>query len=346
MKKHWLIIMLSLVALAGLGFGQASAGTAPTLERVRFAHAGIDAQRDIFVAQDKGFFETNGLDVKLTKMLPQDLVPAVIGGHLDGAVISDMAGLLALAKGADLKKVFSGAMPTTPEQLGYIGVLKDSPIKTAKDLNGKTIAGHTKGGGVWLYVMIAAKENNIKFSQYVGAPPGQFAPMLIAGKVDSAILQPRERLVVFRDKVREVVPLTAMSKFGINETWFSGKFLKEHPETVRKFVSAIRQAREYERSHQAEVFRITANTKYAYTTFEELKEMREFKLIQELPPEIEVNVWQLKYLHGALLEFGLLDKPLPLDIKEYVDARFARPVWEMPKGKLDWLPIGNSSGNK
>jgi ABC-type nitrate/sulfonate/bicarbonate transport system substrate-binding protein len=300
------------------------------LKQIRFAHFGIHSFRDIYVAKEKEFFKANGVDVELVKMNVTDIVPAVTGGHVDGGTLNNP--LPAIAQGVDIKIVVSGTQMKRPEQLAYIGVLKGSPIKAIKELDGKAISGHSKGSGPWYWAQIAAKENNIKFSQYVGAPAGQFLPMLLAGKVDSSIVFPHLRLR-YQDKIRVIYPLTAGAKMG-SGYGFSGKFLQKNPEAVHKFVAALQQSREYIKDHQLECLKIIAEN-YCYETFEDLKRMLENNAMPPYPSEVLLEAWKLKYTQQVLLEFGVLDKPL--DIKKCIDTRFARLVSEMPEHELDWL---------
>lgn len=329
--KKVLFIMLSLVLVASIGFG----GAPTEKPLLRFAYAGLPPQRDIFIAQEMGFFKANGINVKLVKMQSTDVLPAIVGGRVDAGGVAPIAALAAIAQGVDIKAVVSGHQVKRLEGLAYVCVLKDSPIKTIKDLDGKSISGGLKGSCVWSWVKIAEKEHGIAFGQYIGAPPGQYSPMLLAGKVDSGVSFGTERLLEFKDKIRGILPLSGYAKIGCNSThtWFSSQFLKEHPEAVRSFIAALQQARKYERDHPIEALRVA--TKYTLSTFEDLKASLEANLLGGFPSEVLIEVWQIENAQRAALDLGLLDKPL--DIKKLVDTRFAKPVWEMPKGELDWL---------
>jgi len=331
MKRLW-FIMMSLVLVAGTGFGCASKTEEKPL--LQFAYFGIASHRDLFIAQEKGFFEANGVNVELVKLSSTDIVPAIVGGSVDGGMAGPITVLTAVAQGADIKFVASGARYERPEQLGYISVLNDSPIETIQELDGKTIAGHLKGSIVWIWVQVAAEESDIEFSQYVGAPAGQFQPMLIAGTVDSAVLFPNDRLIKFKDEVRGILPLTAAANFGTYSYWFSGQFIQEHPEAVRGFIAALQQAREYDRDHPIEALQLTAD--YVYDTFEALKNQLEANILKGFPLEMLAEVWQLKNEHDAMLDLEILDEPL--NIEKWIDDGFAKPMWEMPEGELDWLP--------
>lgn len=345
MKKFFAVVLSSLL-VAGIfsGCGQKKNVNKPekvkkpaTLERLRFGHFGVPNSRDLYIAKEKGFFETNGVDVELVNMKITELLSAIVGGQLDGGTSAAINALPAIAQGADIKLVASGARWERSENLAYVVVPKDSPVKTVKDLDGKTISGTAKGSCVWSWVKVAEKEYNITFSQYIGAPSvAESMPMLFAGTVDSSAFFPTSRLIDFKDKVRGILPLTAAAEIGCTSSylWFSGEYIKKHPKVVRGFVNALQQAREYDKAHPIEGLRTMA--KYGRYTFEDLKRGREAKTQYDFPPEMLVEVWQLERAQEVMRELGLLDRRL--DVKKYVDTRFAKPVWKMRKGELDWLP--------
>lgn len=107
---------------------------------VRIAAAYNDAYALSYFARDGGFFKQAGIDVDI-QLFPnaQDSLQAVIGGSLDVAVADAVQIGNAVNSGLDLgffapSTLYTSAAPTT-----YICVAKDGPVKTAKDLEGRTI---------------------------------------------------------------------------------------------------------------------------------------------------------------------------------------------------------------
>lgn len=329
--KKVLFILLSLVVVVGICCGCSS--EEDEMVKLRFAHLGTETQRDIYIAKEMGFFEENGVDVELIKMTISDIVPSIVGGSVEGGANTHMAFILAIAGGADIKFVASGARYEKKEHLPYISVLKDSPVETMQDLDGKTIAGEVKDAGVWLWVKIAESQYGMSFSQYVGAPAGQFQPMMIAGETDSAVLFSGDIFVKFKGQTKQIAPLTAPAEFGGVDYWFAAQFLEEHPDAMQGFVDAIQKARKYELEHPEEALELADI--YAYRSLEDLVSLWEAGAILGYPSEVVADVWQVECSQEALVEYGFLDKRI--DIDKYVDDRFTEPVWEMPAGMLDWL---------
>ncbi|MGD9116871.1 MAG: ABC transporter substrate-binding protein [Dehalococcoidia bacterium] len=307
----------------------------PELVTLRFAHFGIPHFRDIFVAQELGFFEANGVEVELVQLDSTSIVPALIGGSVDGGAVGPMDTLPAIAAGADMKLIASGYRSVGPEDVPYICVLKDSPITTIEDLDGKTISGHgSVGSQAWLWVEDFQKENDIEFSQYFGAPSGEFQPMMTSGQVDCSTLYANDRLITMKDDIKIIAPLTAAAKFGApSSLWFSTEFLEENPEAVQGFIDAIQQAREYEEDHQLECFEMACE--YSMYGMAVVGPLLEHDAMYGFPDEIQIEVWQYTLAQDLMLELGIMEEAV--DIEAMVDTRFAEPVWEMPEGYLDFL---------
>jgi NitT/TauT family transport system substrate-binding protein len=129
--------------LAGLGASTAIAFPAvirAQTKTVRIAAAYNDAYALSYFARDGGFFKKAGIDVDV-QLFPnaQASLQAVIGGALDVAVADAVQIGNAFNSGVGLgffapSTLYTSAVPTT-----IICVAKDGPVKTAKDLEGRTV---------------------------------------------------------------------------------------------------------------------------------------------------------------------------------------------------------------
>jgi NitT/TauT family transport system substrate-binding protein len=129
--------------LAGLGASTAIAFPAiirAQVKTVRIAAAYNDAYALSYFARDGGFFKRAGIDVDV-QLFPnaQTSLQAVIGGSLDVAVADAVQ--IGNARNSDValgffapSTLYTSAAPTT-----IICVAKDGPVKTAKDLEGRTV---------------------------------------------------------------------------------------------------------------------------------------------------------------------------------------------------------------
>jgi ABC-type nitrate/sulfonate/bicarbonate transport system substrate-binding protein len=294
----------------------------------------MSVQRELFVAQDKGYFEANGIKVELVKLQSVDIPSAIAGGSIDAGGTSPIAALPAIVQGISMKAVLSNVEYNRPATLPWICVLKDSPVQKPEDLDGKSISGWERGSKIWLGVQEDYKEYDIEFSEYIGAPTGQFQPMLISGAVEAAVLYPKNYLIQYPDQIRKIIPMKSNAKFGSSAThWFSADFIEEHPDAVQAFVDALQQAREFEKTNRNEVAEITE--KYTNYTAEDILIGYDNESQPLYPDKPLLEVWQLKNEHDVMVKYGLLENPV--DIKLFIDDRFATPVYKMPDDALDFL---------
>jgi len=335
------LVFLSICMLAGLvGFAGCGSteetttpSTTPVVEKIKFGYFGIDDYKDLYIAKEKGFFTENNLDVELVCFEAVNIIAAMVGGSIDGGVESPATALPAIQAGADIKLVASSVYYDNMESIPWICVLEDSPVQTAADLNGKTIAGHTEGSLYWLWVKAAELENNIEFGQYIGAPAGQFQPMLINGQVDCAIMNSRDIYIKWPDQVRPIVPLSSGPKME-DGYYFSAKFLDEHPSTVENFVKALTEARAWYSDNTTEGLEIVSH--YGYRSLEDLQKMTAMGIISKQTPEVRCEVWQLEYGYNLMQELGIITEDIY--IPNYIDARFTTAVWSKPDDIYSWLP--------
>jgi NitT/TauT family transport system substrate-binding protein len=130
---------LAAGAAASLLLGDARPASSQALTPLHIQTIPFDAGSQVFYAKDMGFFTRAGLDVTID---PVGNGPAIAAAVASGAVDIGFSNALsietAFKKGLPFVFVANSAIYTSAAPTSVIMVLKDSPIKTAKDLNGKT----------------------------------------------------------------------------------------------------------------------------------------------------------------------------------------------------------------
>ena len=162
--------------------------------------------------------------------------------------------ILAASNGADVKVV--GIYSRAPKAFNIM--VKDPAIKTAADLKGKRVAGPK---GTILHQILAAalvKEKltlkDVEFRS-VGIPPAVNA--LLSGETDAALVAGAEVLRAQRAGAR----ILANGEGLVNATivvGVSGKFLKEHPEAVKKFMALHQESIDFMKKNPDKAFEFTA----------------------------------------------------------------------------------------
>lgn len=252
-----LILVLSIL-LTGCGDQEAS-GAGPSdnngLEITELRYQGsVGAVTYPELAADLGYLAPLKLNfIGNTISGPQDIQSVVtgdteFGGAFNGAIVK------LLAAKAPITPVISYYGVDDHTWNGYY-VLEGSPIKSAKDLIGKKIAVNTLGAHHEFVIKeflhrSGLTADEIKQVTLVVVPPVTGEQTLRANQVDVATLGG-----VLRDKALErggIKPLfTDKDLFGIFSAGsyvFTNKFIKDNPNTTRKFVEATAKAIEWART--------------------------------------------------------------------------------------------------
>jgi sulfonate transport system substrate-binding protein len=180
---------------------------------------------------------------------------ALAAGSLDiASCLGGTSAILAASNGADVKVV--GIYSRAPKAFNIM--VKDPAIKTAADLKGKRVVGPK---GTILHQILAAALVKEKLSlkdvefRSIGIPAAVNA--LLAGEADAALVAGADVLRAQRAGAR----ILANGEGLVNATiviGVSGKFLKEHPETVKKYMSLHQESIDFMKKNQDKAFEFTA----------------------------------------------------------------------------------------
>jgi ABC-type nitrate/sulfonate/bicarbonate transport system substrate-binding protein len=130
-------VALAVVLFVSLG----APVPAQTGEQIVVATPPNDSSGEAFYAADMGFFAKAGLNVKIMPMNNAGAVaPAVVSGAvtIGGLTVPSIA--IAHEKGVPITIVAPGSIYSSAAPTSGIVVLKNSPLRKAADLNGKTLA--------------------------------------------------------------------------------------------------------------------------------------------------------------------------------------------------------------
>jgi NitT/TauT family transport system substrate-binding protein len=202
-----------------------------------------------FLAQDKGYFKAEGLDVQIDQGEGSAAsIPKVAAGAYQ-AGFGDINALIDLAskRPADAPVAVYMLYNTPPFTLV---VKQDSPIKSPKDLEGKTVGGPANDGALKLFPAFAkiAKVDASKVN-ITNMAPNLREQMLTRGQVDAAFGY--VTTVSFSAKAMGIDPDKDLRfiRYGdngmdlySNAVFFSRSFVKENPKAVQGFVKALNRA--------------------------------------------------------------------------------------------------------
>lgn len=244
-----LVSALALVAsvITGCGDSDSSGGGGKGLETdtVKVASLPLADGAALYVAQKAGLFKKEGLNVEIVPVQKStDALPAMVKGDVSIIAGANYVSFLqANEKGAAKISIVAPAATLTSNMMNVL-VKPDSPIKSAKDLEGKTVAINILNNIQSLTLDAILKANNVDASKvkYVSVPFPQMATALDKGQVDAIhtvepFLSDTEKKLGARvvvDGGSEPVTGLAISGFVSTQEW-----TKKNPKAAAAFQRAI-----------------------------------------------------------------------------------------------------------
>jgi NitT/TauT family transport system substrate-binding protein len=249
--------VLTLAALSAvLLIAHGRAVLAQALPVINLINLPADNSAEVYYAQDMGFFKDAGLDVRITAMTNSSAIIAALAGG-SGDIGNSVVGSAAQARSRGIAVRFIApaglyvdAMPTSA-----LVVPKDSPIHTAADLSGKTIA--VSGLNDLTYYATRAwidkhggSSADVKF---VELPFPAIGPALIGHRVDAAYtIEPF--LTAARTDFRVIGKAGGGVAARYQATgWLStDSWIQTHADVALRFAAAIRRTAIWANAHHQE----------------------------------------------------------------------------------------------
>jgi NitT/TauT family transport system substrate-binding protein len=257
--------------LSGLAAAAATAGM-PRIARaqstpVHIAGVFSDLFAEPFYAKDAGAFAKAGFDVDAISLNNAGAVAAAIGGGTLQLGTGDLvSGLNAINAGVPIVLVAGGGLynERTDGASTILAVTTDSPIRTPKDLVGKSIGVPTLVGlstacfRAWLPAH-GVEESSVKL---VEIPQSSTVPALQRGTIDAGLLS--EPFVTFgKGQVRsmgspfDVAADLSPSKSFCVSVWYASKpWFEADPARSRAVLGAIYDTARWANAHRDDTFGI------------------------------------------------------------------------------------------
>jgi NitT/TauT family transport system substrate-binding protein len=200
------------------------------------------------VGQRAGIFKKHGLtlDIVYTQGAGETQ-QAVISGSVDIGVAAGVMGVLsAYSKGAPVRVI---AAETTGAGDLYWYVKGDSPIKTLKDTDGKTLAYSTNGSSTHGVVTAFMRQYELKAKPTAMGGPAANLTAVMSGQVDVGWAAPPFGLdQLDRGDIRRIATGNDAAAFKgqtVRLNIANADFLKEHKPIVDRYMKAYRETVEY-----------------------------------------------------------------------------------------------------
>ncbi|HEX5400699.1 MAG TPA: ABC transporter substrate-binding protein [Pseudonocardiaceae bacterium] len=249
------MLATSCSALSGSNSDSSSSSTGgsnPGLEKPSINVGAISGSSSaaLYIAEDKGYFKAEGLNVKIvTTTNGTQALAALQGGALDITLASDVSAIKAKIKGAPLKLVFDG--PSTAPHTFVISALPASGITKLADLKGKTIGVSSQNDAIVATLKQSLVAVNVDPSQvhFVVVPYAQSEQALKSKSVDAAATSEpyttEAAQALGARPAADIFPAGSAESNIPNAGFIStDKFVQNDPKTLAAFQKAMAKAAE------------------------------------------------------------------------------------------------------
>jgi NitT/TauT family transport system substrate-binding protein len=245
-------------AYASLGGMLSATGIAAAqeLRKVNILAVPTDGVKSTLYAQKAGLFRKHGIQADIVPMgSGAAIFAAVLGGAADIGSGSLFPVFAAHNRGVPLRIVAPASLYTSDRADALLVVQKDSPLKTGRDLNGKTIGTdaikdvYSTATRAWVDMNggdgASLKALELKPTEQVAA--------LDAGRIDVVVLKsPYLQAALATNKFRVLgKPLDAIAPRFLLSCWVAGvDFIAKNPDVISGYQAALSEAARYTNANQ------------------------------------------------------------------------------------------------
>jgi NitT/TauT family transport system substrate-binding protein len=291
--------------------------------KIAFPIQSLDAT-PIIIAQEKGYFKDQALNVDLMYLTSTEGTLAVGAGKVDIAVAGAAKLYGPIGKGVPIK-----IMSIISDMTSDLFVRPNSGIVNLKDLEGKKISFGPAGSGVVRFNYIFGKENaDVKKIKVVEMDKLYLPSALMSQKViDAAMIDEP----AYADKARELgaVALPYWIELGYQNIasgasiTINTDYLKGHEAEVTKFYNAMIEANRYMKEHLDDASVII--TDYIRTNTNGAMNMKPADFAKQINDKSMTYVlWQdpTPLVDMAKISYDLKLSSKPLSLEDLFDLRF------------------------
>ena len=241
-------IGLAAVLAFGWASGRWQIGTTPVRESLRLALASTPHAALLHLAQARGYFAEEGLDVTMTTVSHGKAALDLLSqGKVDLAAAAEVPFVIAVLHGEPVSIVAS--MLGVSTEMAVVA-RRDRGISAPADLLGRRV-GVTLGtsGEYFLWAFLIRHKLSLEGVTAVPLAPGEIARELARGTIDAASVWQPVRLDAEKALGEAAVTFTAPVAYTVTHVIVGrDPYLASHPQAMRKLVRALLKAERFNRA--------------------------------------------------------------------------------------------------
>jgi ABC-type nitrate/sulfonate/bicarbonate transport system substrate-binding protein len=192
-----------------------------------------------FIGKETGLFAKNGLDVQVIRATASVSVLGLISGDLSIIEVAAPTVVRSALRGSDVVFIAAGVVT-----LNY-WLMTGKAIKTAAQLKEGIIGSSDLSGSSFIAIQFAVRklglnpDKDVAIIRAGGTPERLLA--LRTGRIQATVLNPPTNFIAQKEGFNVLTDVTGMP-FQHNGVVTTRKFIRENPETVRKYLQAHLEA--------------------------------------------------------------------------------------------------------
>ena len=295
-------------------------GGAQTLQTVHVAGIPVELAGSLYYGVDKGFFKAQGLDVQIvTLSSTAATTQAVAAGAVDIGTTNLVSIAVAHERNVPIVVVAPAGASVTRRSLEGLIVAKDSPIQSAKDLNGKTLITSVLHNNLVIETNAWMEKHGGDYAsiKWTEAPNPVTGAMVATAKVDAATLgEPFLSKAIATGDVRLLSYLGSEIAPEIVEGGYisSSDFSASHGDLLKKFAVGLYEAGKWANRHKDEAAGILQ--KYSKSTQPPLPGAHHAEFLEH-----PFHADDIQPIIDAAAKYGVLKAPFPAADMVLPDAR-------------------------
>jgi NitT/TauT family transport system substrate-binding protein len=258
-------------------------------EPLKLATLPVDASALAYYATDMGFFKDHGLATDFRQLSGGAIPPAVVGGALDVGWSNMISLTAAYKRNIPFTVIAAGGVYVRGNPTSALFVAKDSSVRAAADLNGKTIAvdALVNFGQFSTQAWLDKNGGDSSTIKWIEMQFGEMPGALAQKRVEAAFLG-EPFIEGDKDTLRMLgAPIDLIGPRVMIGAWFTTtSWAKANPETLKAFQQTMSQTATWANGHRSDSAVILA--KYSKVSDDTVRAMKRIAYGTKInPPEMQ-----------------------------------------------------------